>query len=429
MSARRKTLLGMDPATGGATLLLAAVSGFLNYIGLGAAADSFGGSWLTPIGTAALSLAVSVVIFAFWKNAYLAVAELRRGQPILSSMGVTTGVIPLILAISSWFNVAGLAGEAAVRLDMALGAEKIAEDVDARLGGSALARRFQSEIAQAASRYEADATAECTEGSRTGSGGEGTICFTLRDAASQLGGLANVALPDLVARGAAASAEAQVFLAEMRKVIDEEADLAEAYAEAARLTGALRAALGKAGGGEAAAAIRGVLAGLPAVVDKYPLSARSQAGRASQQEALGRIRSELEGLSKRMLADLEAAEPKARAPLKGLERVNAAEAVWIHAGRFAPFWAAGVALDLMPLPILLFMLIQRLSLTEKELKMREVMARSIHDHLMDAAGQELLRSPTVIDQNTVRGTIDSAFGLLPERQAPAAAPEDEEDRR
>lgn len=166
----------------------------------------------------------------------------------------------------------------------------------------------------------------------------------------------------------------------------------------------------------------------PAVVDKYPLSARSKAGRASQQEALGQNRAELEGFSKRTIAELDAAMPAARGPLAGLERVNAAEAVWTHAGQFEPFWAAGIALDLMPLPILLFMLIQRLSLTEKELAMREVMASTIHDQLMDAAGQELLRAPAVIDQLTVRGTIDGAFGLLPDSKPPAGAPKHEEDQ-
>ena len=79
----------------------------------------------------------------------------------------------------------------------------------------------------------------------------------------------------------------------------------------------------------------------------------------------------------------------------------------------------GVGIDLLPLVILLFLLVQRMSRTEEQLAREEVMSRSVRDLLLESAAQELLRAPGVVDQNAVRGAIDQAFGRSPPAEQPA----------
>ncbi|MEO1318087.1 MAG: hypothetical protein AAFW01_16100, partial [Pseudomonadota bacterium] len=279
--------------------------------------------------------------------------------------------------------------------------------------------RFAPLLQLEAERYRRAAVGECSGGERTGKGGEGTICFTLRGVAKQLTTLGDEQLPALINEAQGAGSEAQSVLDAMRKAATGAGDAAEKAVAVARSVDQLRQTLVELDSAKALTLIRAGVGALPAEVDKLPLSAKTPAGRAAQRAALDALKAELSTLVQRFEAEIDANAVTTLEPLPTLEPLNAAMAVFRYRDHYVPFWVAGAALDLMPLAILLFLLVQRATLTDEELAIREVLGLTLRDQLLSEHGAKIQRAPGP-GQTAISNTVGTAFGQPPRigHQAP-----------
>lgn len=177
--------------------------------------------------------------------------------------------------------------------------------------------------------------------------------------------------------------------------------------EVARLADQLRAVLASLDGGKALTLIQSGVDALPSETAKRALSAKSKAGRARQQAALDALRAELEAFAAGVAADIANRPDLDPAPVPSLDRLNAAIAVFYYAEHYIPFWVAGIALDLMPLALLLFLVVQRSTLSEEEWHAQRVLSRTLRDQLEDELVRQISRAP-VTDPKSIKQIIDHA---------------------
>lgn len=422
MTRRSNHSLELDETSDAIVMVMTAISGLMTYQGLNVAIAVSEAGWLSHVVAAALAFAVTLVIYLFWRNAFRAIGLYRRGPPIGLGMCITIAVLPLIIGISSWYNVTGISGRSALDHHLThslLGFERAADE---HYAASLVLERFAAPLALAAASYQAEAVSECTDGGRTGSGGEGTMCFTLRAVAGQMTELADISLPALIAETRATGTQARALLDEMRLVANSEVAPEAKMTEVARLADQLRAVLAGLDAGKALTLIQSGVDVLPGETAKRALSAKGKAGRARQQAALDALRAELEAFAADIaaaIADLPDADP---APVPSLDRLNAATAVFRYAEHYIPFWIAGIALDLMPLALLLFLVVQRSTLSEEEWHAERVLSRTLRDQLEDEIVRQIGRAP-VTDPKSIKQVLDHAkrkrIGVAQEVEAEA----------
>ena len=425
MSRQHRTILGMDRMTNVVLIILSAVSGLLTYQGLKLVFDAGAVTWLNFIVAAAMAFAITMIIYLFWRTAFKAAVTYEPGLPLGLGLSVTSLFIPFIIAISSWFNTAGMAGPAAIQKHLFVQIVKTQVHADAQITAALALQSFGPSLAQAAVGYQAEALSECSSGSRTGSGGEGTLCFTMRAVAERLTTLA-ADLPEQKKGAFAAAKRARAVINQMRVVVSSNAETGKKVDEVARHADQLRNMLAALNGAETLSLIRSTVRSLPDETSKRPLSAKSKAGRAKQQAALDDLHVELTRLADRVETEVDEAAPKESVALPTMERLNTATAVFRYASDFVPFWIAGIALDLMPLAILLFLVLQRSTLTAEEIAMREILNLTVKDQIVSEAAKLALRAPGQ-SQKAVRKTVDHALGApdeIADRSAEGMPPKD-----
>ncbi|MEO0680798.1 MAG: hypothetical protein AAF192_10315, partial [Pseudomonadota bacterium] len=402
------TTLSLDRSTAACLLSTSAISGLMTYVGFDAsfAVDT----WIGEVALGFAALAVALGIHQFWRWAFRAVANFRRGAPLAAVAGPVALALPLIIGMSSWPNVAGLAGDQAIEIGFSRQIEDIAEAAGVRIEVGRAVDRFAPRVEQLAARYAEDALDECSgDGSRTGASGEGTVCFTLRAVAAELDALMRRQADTARAASAGAEAEVGALLERMRAVAAGGLEAHDKHAAISALLDQLRRALAGVDPARSFDVLRDAYAALPNIAGRYALTARSAASRARQQAAVDAIRDELQREADRMARDLDRAAPEAPEALPRIERLSPFGAVRNEAGQLAPFWAVGVSIDLLPLVILLFLAIQRASLSDEELVQNEVGERTVRDLMLDKAAAELLRAP-VVDKSAVTRAVDAAMG-------------------
>lgn len=422
MARKQNPLLTVDSIAHAVLLVLSSVSGLLTYQGMKETFLDVAAGWLAHVAVAAVALAITLIIYLFWRTAFRAADALKRGGPLLAGMCITLAFLPVILGMSSWFNVAGTAGARAIERHLMLEVGRMEEVVAQHLLAGLAIERFAPLLQLEAERYRRAAVGECSGGERTGKGGEGTICFTLRGVAKQLTTLGDEQLPALIKQAQRAGSEAQSVLDAMRKAATGAGGAAEKAVAVARSVDQLRQTLVELDSAKALTLIRAGVGALPAEVDKLPLSAKTPAGRAAQRAALDALKAELSTLVKRFEAEIDANAVTTPERLPTLEPLNAAMAVFRYRDHYVPFWVAGAALDLMPLAILLFLLVQRATLTDEELARREVLGLTLRDQLLSAQCDRVKRAPGP-GQSVVTETVGTAFGMPPRigHQPPDAA--------
>lgn len=412
MQNQRPANFKLNRVAGASLVVLSGASGLMTYQGLKLVMAYIAASWLTYVAAGVLSLAITVMIYAFWRTAFDAIGAFRRGLPIGYGMLITVCFVPFIIGISSWFNVAGIAGLAALDHHLSQSLLRVEAALDERASGSLVSDQFGPALKLAAESYAAEAQSECTSGPRTGSGGAGTVCYTLRAVAGQLEQIADVRLPGVTRGSLTKATEARGLLQEMRRVASGRGTAVQKLDEVARLLDQLRGVMAGLNGNRSVSLLRAGVTALPGETSKRPLSAKSEAGRARQQAALNDLNRELRLFATTMIDEIEALPPEATGTIPSLEKLNVATAVYRYAGHFVPFWIAGIALDLMPLALLLFLLVQRATMTEEEQMIGEVLDRTNRDVLLDKYGDLLRRAPGP-DANSVRDALDFANGRLP----------------
>ena len=413
MSEQHSVIFTLSRMAIAALLILSGASGLMTYQGLKIVMASAATPWLTFVVAGVMSLAITVMIYAFWRTAFDAIGAFRRGAPLGYGMLITLVFIPFIIGVSSWFNVTGIAGIAAQDYHLNQSIARVELAVDARSSSSLVSDQFGA-CAEVGGRILCSRSPErmfIRPSDRQWWRGARSVspCAPWRGSCSRSRMCGCRASPKGHWRNPPKRALWCSRCARLRRV---GVHRIRKTMEVARLVDQLRGVVASINSNRSLALLRAGVSSLPSETSKRPLSARSEAGRARQQSSLNDLNRELQNFSETIMAEIDALPPEATGAVPALERLNAARAVALYAHHYVPFWIAGIALDLMPLALLLFVFVQRAVMTEEEIMIGKVLQRTTEEVLLEKYADILRRAPGP-DTSTVRDAVDFASGRLP----------------
>lgn len=341
--------------TGPILLLLSFVSGFFTFLGAQSLFGSEGAGFMNSASAAVFSIGVTAGIFLFWEMALSIVPQMPSGKTRLLGMGITALGWPFLIALSSWLNVTAMAGNAALEMHMTQTLPIFEQAVNDAVRRAQLAEKLTPDLKAAADRYTGLAQAERSSGRITGIAGNGGIADTLEGVSRQLGGLL-AQLGEAGQRTDFAAAQARASLDRMRTLSIEKGPIErriEAFATEAEKINTHLGQMDNRGLLESIQRSGATLA--DSVIER--VASRNTQVAAAQTGALAKIRDDLArtGTAIAGVAAEVATQPGSKAP--AFERISVVRAVVEYAGSFIPFWAGGIALDLLPTLLVLYLML------------------------------------------------------------------------
>jgi hypothetical protein len=349
-----QTVRGVETMTRFALAVLALASGVYTYLGVRGLLD--GSATFVFFAAIIYSTAVSVAIYAFW-------SFMLRFVPLVTSgiqrvgLFVTMGIgCLMIMAMSSWLNAAALAGSAALEQHLAVTLEGYVADLDDAHGNALAAQSLLPDVQRAADRFSRLADDERQTGALTGTEGSGSVVQLLTQMAAQMNEL-GATITGSRQEVTALFDQGSAHLTKMRELVSAPGDVApradEFSAEVVQLT-AVISALQETGVapsvkraaqdlslGFIAPVADGQDAGLVVRQDQVMATVRDSV--AAQSAALTQAADEILAENK--------VEPRRFVPL------SSAEAVLRYWTDFIPSWAGAIAIDLLPVVLVLVLMI------------------------------------------------------------------------
>jgi len=341
-----------DPRIVVLLFVLAVCSGYFTYNGATMVLAAGAADWTGNASALIFAIASSTCIFILWTAAPVAAARLETPGMQLAGLGMSLASFLMVAALSSWLNVAGLAGDSALGVHMNNIIASYENALEARYSATRKTRALQPDLNQAKAKYLARRNAEFERGAYTGGPGPGTI-VNLLFAISERFDAQDKAIDVELGRTARVAAKARGVLKTMREVAGRAGDPAMRMENLARAADRLRALLSEIDAKGMLDGVRRTLQGMPGEIDLQVVSAKTKRGRKAQRGAIKRIKTELAASIAGLEGALERHIEAPLVPIPAVERLNAVEAVWRYPLQHAPYWAGGIALDFTP-SILLF---------------------------------------------------------------------------
>ncbi len=321
--------------------VLAFVSAVLNYAGFTRIIppDDW---WLRAL-CLLTAIAVWIGLYLFWRYAFSIQPELRMASKRLQGWSAISIGCAFIVALSTYWNVIAFTGHEVLRQanqSNVTHAEARFADAQGATGGHArLIPQLQALSASAMSL----ANGEEFNGAITGSRGRGGVTEVLRQIGSKVADLA-ASLEAVSKNTDRLKADGKACLARMRQAqSDGGANYASELAAGADCLNGVMAELGNV---QASSGIAQVLEGLSASV-VIPVSIRTD----SQRAALSNVLKGLQGQADSIARAARAIPEVTPTPLR-LNRPNMATAVLTHWQGIIPAIATALAIDLLPLLLL-----------------------------------------------------------------------------
>tara|TARA_R110002110_G_scaffold257206_2_gene473147 strand:+ start:4313 stop:5581 length:1269 start_codon:yes stop_codon:yes gene_type:complete len=397
-----------DPRIVVLLFVLAVCSGYFTYNGAAMILAEGAADWTGNASALIFAIASSTCIFILWTAAPVAAAKLETPWMRSIGLGLASGGFLMVAALSSWLNVAGLAGDSALGVHMNSIIASYENALEDRYSSAQTVRALQPDLKQAKAKYLARRNAELLNGAYTGRRGPGTT-VNLLFAISERFDTQDKAIDAELARTTRVAAKARGMLKTMREVTGRPGDPAMRMEHLARAADGLRALLGEIGAKGMLSGVRRTLQGMPGEIDLQVVSAKTARGRKAQRAALTRIKTEL-GTS---IAGLESAlERHIDAPLTPIptvQRLNAIEAVWRYPLQHAPYWAGGIALDFTPSILLFYAMLISYARGRRGLFVDATADLTVRDLKKAQHALEILRD-SQISHEAVRQTHDELTG-------------------
>lgn len=366
--------------------LLSFASGYFTFNGLSVIAVSF-----AEYGDATVfAIASSVGIFLFWSVVWAVVPRLHTLWTRICAYICVFCYLVLIFFLSSSFNVAGLSGGDGLELHLELHVTKIEMQVDEANAKSLLIRGVASDLRGQSSGYEDKAESELLYGAYSGSPGKGSVYFALLGIKTRVDGLLSE-VTAFESDAAAHSAKARALLETIRSILVSDAPYRERMAAIARHSDDLRRTIAAMDASVLAQSVDRALSTLPREIDLYTNYSANRRVAAKQKAALDKVRLDVAETVKVLGAfvDEVAAEPSVT--LAAFERITPTQSVFRYWTNFIPHFAGGIALDLMPLAVLIFASIATGSMTRGERVRGEIEGLSVADLMRAIAALAALR--------------------------------------
>jgi len=337
--------------SGTALGVLAVASGIYTYLGVSSLLDDDGA--MSTLAAVAYSTAVSVGIFVFWSYLMRLYPAMRTTRSRMSLLGAMLLGCAAIIAMSSWLNAAALAGSAAVEQHLAKTVQDYQRSLEQAHEVALSAQALQRDVARTRQSFE-DLSEQEAEGSLSGLAGRGAVFRVLRQKAVELTAL-EAQIDTQTPLVDQAFIDGNALLSRMRALTVEpgpvEIRSVEFSEQAVRLQGVITNLRQL----SVAPLVDRAAQDLAASVVLPELDGRTNQNRTDQAAT---ITSVLDVLAQRALTLQRAAQVViAMEPATEVTYypISAADAVILYAGNFIPSWAGAIAIDLLPVVLVLIL--------------------------------------------------------------------------
>jgi hypothetical protein len=348
------TVKGVETMTRFALAVLALASGVYTYLGVRGLLD--GSATFVFFAAIIYSAAVSVAIYAFWSFMLRFVPLVTSGLQRIG-LFITMGIgCLMIIAMSSWLNAAALAGSAALEQHLAVTLEGYVADLDDAHGNALAAQSLLPDVQRAADRFSRLAADERESGALTGTQGSGSVVQLLTQMAAQMNEL-GATITGSREEVTALFEQGSQHLAKMRELVSAPGDVEprsdEFSAEVVQLT-AVIAALQETGVAPSVKrAAQDLSLGFIA-----PVADGGDAGLVVRQDqVMATVRDSVAAQSAALTAAADEILAEPRVEPRRFVPLSSAEAVLRYWSDFVPSWAGAIAIDLLPVVLVLVLMI------------------------------------------------------------------------
>jgi hypothetical protein len=385
-------------------LVLAGASGMFTYNGASLDAETF----LEKARATVFALAGSSAIYLFWHYVLKIVPNLTQAWHIILAMIVTLTWCVMIFFISSSFNVTAFAGKDALELHLSRYIGELETTIGAQFKQAIIVESAVSDLRMEAAHYKDAATREFETGFYSGDPGPGAVHNALLMIEIRLSGLEGEASAFL-AEVDTLSEAAKGRLEKIRQITSSERALSRRMRDISRESNALRMDLARMDSRNLSQSISRTMQGLPSEVDMQTVFSSNGDTAKRQKVALDKVRSEISrsALALSEFMSVSSAEPAAS--MAAFEKMSPGRAVQVYWKNFIPFWAGGIALDIAPLAVVLFLMIGLHSKTSGELARGALSSMTLQDLIRAKAGADALRRAS-IDAENLKSMNDDIFG-------------------
>lgn len=390
---------------------LAVVSAFFTYSGASLDTETF----LEKARATVFALGGASAIFLFWWYVLDIVPELRAfWQRTIAFTIILLGCL-LFFWLSSAFNVAGLAGREALELHLSRYVGGLENTLDVQFRHALTIEGVAADIRIEIARYDAAAKDEFANGTYSGEPGPGAVVNALTRI--------RVRLESLLEEAGAFAAEvekqreqAQARLETIRAIAASGRTLSRRMRDIAKESDLLRTGFARMDAGNLAESVSRTLDALPREIRLQANFSKKADVARRQKEALARVGEDIDR-SGRVLGDFilkQAASPAPR--VEAFEKISAVRAVVLYWQNYIPFWAGGIALDIAPLAVVVFMMIGINAHSKAELAQNAIESMTGADLLRAKMFEELYRR-TSLDSDSQKKINQRLLGKDDDLQA------------
>lgn len=383
--------------------VLAAASGMFTYNGASLDAETF----LEKARATVFALAGSSAIYLFWSYVLKIVPNLKEAWHIILAMIVTLIWCVLIFFISSSFNVTAFAGKEALELHLSRYVGELEVVVDEQFRGARIVESVAADLRMEAARWDEAAKKEYETGFYSGSPGPGAVHNSLVMIHSRMTGLeaeANAFLDNVEAL----SESAKGRLERIRQIANSGKALERRTRDIAKESDALRLELAQMDSRNLSESISRTIQALPGEIDMQTVLSANSATARRQRASLDKLRAEISrtALALREFVSASSAEPAAR--MAAFEKMTPGRAVQVYWQNFTPFWAGGIALDIAPLAVVIYLMIGLLSKNSGQIAQGLLGNMTLIELIRAKAGEDALRRAG-IDPQSLQSLQDGIF--------------------
>lgn len=384
--------------------VLAAASGMFTYNGASLDAETF----LEKARATVFALAGSSAIYLFWSYVLKIVPNLKEAWHIILAMLVTLIWCVLIFFISSSFNVTAFAGKDALELHLSRYLGELEVVVDEQFRDAKLVESVAADLRMEAARYDEAAKKEYETGFYSGSPGPGAVHNSLVMIQSRMTGLegeANAFLENVNVL----SESAKGRLERIRQIANSGKTLKRRTRDIAKESDALRLELAQMDSRNLSESIARTVQSLPGEVDMQTVLSANSATARRQRASLDKLRIEISrtALALREFVSVSSADPAVR--MSAFEKMTPGRAVQVYWKNFIPFWAGGIALDIAPLAVVIYLLIGLLSKNSGQIAQGVLGNMTLIELIRAKAGEDALRRAG-LDPESLQSLQDGIFG-------------------
>lgn len=384
----------------------------------GASIDAEGFSDVTQ--ASVFAIAGGAAIFGFWHVILKIIPQLSTPGSRALAYALSIPFLVLIVCLSGFLNVAGLAGEEALEVHIAEYINVAERRVDDVFQSAMIVSGVSADIRSEISRYELAAASELNSGAYSGSIGPGAVVNALNAIRGRFITLSHES-DEYLSQAESLGEKARARLEKIRKIASSGKALHIRTRDISRESDALRADLARMDVSNFAEALERMLSALPREVGLQANFSANPAVAERQHAALNKVRDDIEFSGRKMSGFLQGVSASPAIKVEGFERISAVKAVLVYWDNFLPYWAGGIALDLFPMAIVIFLSIAISSRTSHDLALIRIMNRRVGDVLDLKVIEDAVRQSRS-EPRTIDSLREHMLGLEHHANKSAASP-------